>query len=758
MWQRGCKMSEELKLASEVKEEELTEIEEKPKKKKATKKEEKEPQLLDLPGVGAGTVSKLEEAGVYDIMGVAAMTPNMLAEKSGMSVAVSRKVIQAAYKLSNMDFITATEQKGKDKELRYISFGCKNLDGLIGGYGIRTKSITEAFGHFGSGKSQISMSLAVQAQLPDENGKIGKVVYIDTEGSFRTDRIEQFAKGAGLDPDKVLDNIMVARAFNSNHQILLMDKVKELLKNKEPIKLIIVDSLTAHFRTEYDGRGQLAPRQQTLNKYIKDIQKIADLYNIAVYVTNQVMSDPAQMFGDPTKPVGGNIVGHACLASDTIVLAKDGFKELRDVEVGDYIWGRDRFVKVYDKMEKKVKKCKEIRSNNFITASEEHKFPLHTSEGIKDEIVEDIYVGDVFISPEKINVENKDIKLNIKPKRLARLTPVIAGVIKQSLSGRFKDNKELELLTGITIRQLRRVINELYPTNMSVLEGLIEYTLKRDIADMDYIFIETKKHRNIEIPEYLDEKIGRLYGAWLCDGSKTESRSFKITKHEKDYLEKLNILVEESFGISGRITKVKDKDAWRLVVNSVEIVNVFNSININELINIEDDILIKFLASLIDGDGSFSNGNMTFSQKNSKLVTKIQMMLYRFSIKSAINRDKDGIYSLSIYAFNRKKLEDNLINHEKYKHPTPSKRNREQVNNHSIKSMEEVGEKEVYDISVDGEYFLANGVITHNSAYRIYLRRGAKDSRIAKLVDAPEFEDSATAFNVEENGLEDIKV
>ena len=124
--------------------------------------------------------------------------------------------------------------------------------------------------------------------------------------------MEEFAKGAGIDPDKALDNIMVARAFNSDHQMLLMDKVEEMLKNKEPIKLIIIDSLTAHFRSEYVGRGQLNPRQGKLNRYIHNIQKIADIHNIAVFVTNQVMSDPAQLFGDPTKPVGGHIVGHNC--------------------------------------------------------------------------------------------------------------------------------------------------------------------------------------------------------------------------------------------------------------------------------------------------------------------------------------------------------------------------------------------------------------------------------------------------------------
>ena len=93
--------------------------------------------------------------------------------------------------------------------------------------------------------------------------------------------------------------------------MLLLEKVGEIIKEGEPIKLSIIDSLTAHFRAEFSGRGQLADRQQKLNRYIHDLMQLAETHNIAVYVTNQVMANPAQMFGDPTTPIGGNIVGHA---------------------------------------------------------------------------------------------------------------------------------------------------------------------------------------------------------------------------------------------------------------------------------------------------------------------------------------------------------------------------------------------------------------------------------------------------------------
>ena len=114
----------------------------------------------------------------------------------------------------------------------------------------------------------------------------------------------------GANPEKALKNILVARAFNSDHQILLVDKINELIKDGEPIKLVIIDSLTAHFRAEFSGRGQLADRQQKLNRYLHNLMKLAEQHNLAVLVTNQVISNPAIMFGDPTTAVGGNIVAH----------------------------------------------------------------------------------------------------------------------------------------------------------------------------------------------------------------------------------------------------------------------------------------------------------------------------------------------------------------------------------------------------------------------------------------------------------------
>ncbi|NCN98586.1 DNA repair and recombination protein RadA [Candidatus Pacearchaeota archaeon CG10_big_fil_rev_8_21_14_0_10_35_219] len=279
---------------------------------KEKEKGDKELGLTDLPGIGPGIAAKLESAGIYDLMGLAVMSPSDLAETAGVGAAVARKAIQAARQMMQLGFMSGDEFDKKRQDVHYITTGSKALNDLLGGKGIESKAITEAYGAFGSGKTQLGLTLAVNVQLPKENGgSNGKAVYIDTEGTFRPERIRQIADSIGANPEKVLKNILVARAFNSDHQMLLIDRIAEMVKEGEPIKLVIIDSLTAHFRAEFSGRGQLADRQQRLNRYLHDLMKLAEKSNVAIYVTNQVMSNPAMMFGDPTTAIGGNIVGHA---------------------------------------------------------------------------------------------------------------------------------------------------------------------------------------------------------------------------------------------------------------------------------------------------------------------------------------------------------------------------------------------------------------------------------------------------------------
>jgi DNA repair protein RadA len=278
-------------------------------------------ELEDLPGVGPTIADKLREAGYATIEGIATASYADLAEAAEIGESTAKKMVKAARELADIGgFKTGIMVLEERKEVRKLTTLVPELDDLLGG-GIETKSITEFYGEFGSGKSQIAHQMVVNAQLPEDLGGLsGSCVYIDTENTFRPERITQMVEGLELDADvppveEFLERIHVAKGYTSDHQMLLVDSARELaadLKDSEhPIRLIIVDSLTAHFRAEYSGRGTLSVRQQKLNKHMYDLAKLAEEHNAVVLVTNQVQSNPAVFFGDPTKPVGGNIVGHA---------------------------------------------------------------------------------------------------------------------------------------------------------------------------------------------------------------------------------------------------------------------------------------------------------------------------------------------------------------------------------------------------------------------------------------------------------------
>ncbi|MBN2478232.1 DNA repair and recombination protein RadA [Candidatus Micrarchaeota archaeon] len=266
--------------------------------------------LEDLPGIGPSTAQKLKEAGYGDVSSIATSSAHELAEVAEIGVETAKKAIDAAKEGLEATFETADQVFERRKSIGRITTGSKALDELLGG-GVETQAITEAYARFSSGKSQLAFQLSVNVQKPQEEGGLGgKALFIDTEHTFRPDRIAQIAEGAGLNTDEVLKNILVARAENSDHQIILVDKAEELLQN-ENIKLIVIDSFTSQFRADYIGRGALGERQQKMNKHIHTLQRLADDYNVAVYITNQVMDNPGILFGDPTKPIGGHVLGHA---------------------------------------------------------------------------------------------------------------------------------------------------------------------------------------------------------------------------------------------------------------------------------------------------------------------------------------------------------------------------------------------------------------------------------------------------------------
>ncbi len=290
-------------------EEELQQMEESD-VKPADRKSSDELTLEDLPGIGPKGAQKLREAGYVDLIAIAAASSGDVAATCEIGEATAEKIIAAARSMLDMEFKGADELLERRKQVGKITTGSQALDELLGG-GVETQSITEAYGGFGSGKSQIGFNLAVTVQLPKEKGGLNaRCVFIDTESTFRPERIIQIAEKKGLDPKKVLKNIFYSKAYNSDHQVVLAEKAKDLIKEHN-IKLIIIDSMMSHFRSDYSGRGELAPRQQKLNRHLHTLQKTADIYNVAIYITNQVMARPDVLFGDPTTHVGGHVIGHA---------------------------------------------------------------------------------------------------------------------------------------------------------------------------------------------------------------------------------------------------------------------------------------------------------------------------------------------------------------------------------------------------------------------------------------------------------------
>ena len=287
--------------------------------------------LDSLEGVGPVTTRKLSDAGVHNVMDLIVRGPVEIAEITGMEKDTAEKIVNKARQhlvetgLISRDFVTATEVYKRRQDIGKITTGTNCLDTLFDG-GVETQALTEVYGEFGSGKTQFAHTLSVMVQKPKtEGGLDGGVLYIDTENTFRPERIVSIAQAHEMDPEKVLDRIIVARAYNSAHQTLILEEAGPVIEENN-IKLIVVDSAVGLFRAEYLGRGTLSNRQQKLNHFVHMLSRIAETYNCAALATNQVMASPDVFFGDPTRPIGGNVVAHT--STYRIYFKKSGKKRI----------------------------------------------------------------------------------------------------------------------------------------------------------------------------------------------------------------------------------------------------------------------------------------------------------------------------------------------------------------------------------------------------------------------------------------------
>ncbi len=287
--------------------------------------------LEDIPGVGPATAKKMRSAGFFTLEAVAVAPSRELAQTIGLSEDRAKELATQAREMLQLRFQTAEELLSHRKTVVRLTTGCNALDELLGG-GVETQAVLELIGQYGVGKTQICHALCIFVQQTCDGGGLeGTALYIDTEGTFRPERVLEIAQSRGMASDKILRNIIVARAFNSDHQILIVEKLDELIRGKN-IKLVIVDSIISHFRAEYLGRESLPIRQQRLNQHLHRLLRIAEIYNIPIVVTNQVVASPDAFFGPPSKPAGGHVLAH--LSTNRVFLRR-GRKYTRIARVID---------------------------------------------------------------------------------------------------------------------------------------------------------------------------------------------------------------------------------------------------------------------------------------------------------------------------------------------------------------------------------------------------------------------------------------
>lgn len=268
-----------------------------------------------LKDIGPATKTCLREAGFRSIKDLVIRGPIDIAEATGITIEKCTLLCNRAREILedngvfDKPFITANQIYEKRKSEYRIATGSKNLDELLGG-GIETRAITELYGEYGTGKTQICLTLCVTVQQNESEDNLSRALYVDTENTFRPERIASIASARKIDPNRALENIIVAKAYNSSHQEVIIQESANII-NLNNIKIMIVDSIVSHYRAEFLGRSFLSERQQRINRLLHILLRIAETCKVAVVITNQIQSSPDAIFGDPHKATGGNVMAHA---------------------------------------------------------------------------------------------------------------------------------------------------------------------------------------------------------------------------------------------------------------------------------------------------------------------------------------------------------------------------------------------------------------------------------------------------------------
>ncbi|MFX1377915.1 MAG: DNA repair and recombination protein RadA [Promethearchaeota archaeon] len=264
--------------------------------------------LDQVKAINSRQIKLLQENGISTAEALAMSPHSIVASIDGLGEKTAKKLIwNARNALGMTDFTPAAKI---DDNVEYITTGSAELNRILGG-GFQTGKLTEVYGPFKSGKTALAHTIAVTVQLPEKKGGINSAVaYIDTENTFSKEKIKRIAKRFELNPKDVLSKIYHARIYSSDHQAQMIQKAETLCKTRG-VRLIVIDSLMALLRAEYVGIGRLAPRQAVLNNMIHGLSRIAEIYNCAVLLTNQVATRMMGMFS-ADDAIGGNILAHGC--------------------------------------------------------------------------------------------------------------------------------------------------------------------------------------------------------------------------------------------------------------------------------------------------------------------------------------------------------------------------------------------------------------------------------------------------------------
>ncbi len=264
-----------------------------------------------VPGVGPAAAKRLRDAFITTAEILSVQNPIDLQERTKLGEATVRKIIRAARDTTGkFGFRSGIELEKEQSQIPRLSFGISSIDEKLMG-GLEAGSIIEFYGGFSSGKTQWCHHLAVRSQLPLEQGGLeGRVLWLDSEASFKTNIIRANAIRWGLDPDVVLGNINVAPMALSSQIEDTFEQIQLLLAEGE-FKMLVIDSLTGLFRAEYRGIATLATRQQTINSLLNTMRRMGIATDAIFAYTNQVTTQISNYGGNAYAPAGGHVVSHA---------------------------------------------------------------------------------------------------------------------------------------------------------------------------------------------------------------------------------------------------------------------------------------------------------------------------------------------------------------------------------------------------------------------------------------------------------------